>query len=215
LLHPTHEHIHNHGGARLLEQWDFTRAGDTRVLGRRQWMREDSAKQELSFFGVSFGLKLPTGEFDVRNAVGDLAERSLQPGTGTTDLLLGGFYSHVVPASSSSWFAQTLWQTPLNYRSDYRPGRRLSLDVGYRYEATDRIGLMLQLNTLYRTRDSGREAEPDDTGGRFVYLSPGVSYAVAKNAQLYAFVQKPLYQHVNGVQLTADWSALAGFSVRF
>ena len=95
------------------------------------------------------------------------------------------------------------------------PGRRLSLDVGYRYEATDRIGLMLQLNTLYRSRDAGREAEPDDTGGRFVYLSPGVSYAVSKNAQVYAFVQKPLYQHVNGVQLTADWSALAGFSVRF
>ena len=56
-------------------------------------MREDSAKQELSFFGLSFGLKLPTGEFDVRNAMGALAERSLQPGTGTTDLLLGAFYS--------------------------------------------------------------------------------------------------------------------------
>ncbi|HUP94428.1 MAG TPA: transporter [Burkholderiales bacterium] len=215
LLHPTHEHIHNHGGAQLLERWDFTRVGDTRVLGRRQWMRENTEKQQLSFFGLSFGLKLPTGDFDVRNAAGALAERSLQPGTGTTDLLLGAFYSHVVPAFSSSWFVQTLWQTPLDYRADYRSGRRLSLDVGYRYEATDRIGLMLQLNTLYRSRDAGRESEPDDTGGRFVYLSPGVSYAVAKNAQIYAFVQKPLYQHVNGVQLTADWSALAGFSVRF
>jgi hypothetical protein len=28
--------------------------------------------------------------------------------------------------------------------------------------------------------------------------------------QLYGFVQLPLYQYVNGTQLTADWSAVAG-----
>lgn len=211
----SHAHVHNHGGAQLLETWDFTRAGDVRVLGRRQWMHENAEQQRLSFFGINFGLKIPTGEFDVKNAAGQLAERSLQPGSGTTDLLLGGFFSHVVPAWSSSWFVQALWQAPLNEREDYRPGRRISLDAGYRYEITGRIGLMLQLNTLYRARDRGLEAEPQDSGGRFVSLSPGVSYAIAKNLQLYAFVQKPLYQYVNGVQLTADWSALAGVNVRF
>ena len=215
VLHPTHEHVHNHHGAQLLDQWDFTRLGDIRVLGRRQWMIENAAQQRLSFVGVNFGLKLPTGDFDVRNAQGDLAERSLQPGSGTTDLLLGAFFSQVLPAASSSWFLQALWQAPLNYRSDYKPGRRLSLDLGYRYEASDAVGLMLQMNTLYRSRDSGAEAEPEDTGGRFVYVSPGVSYAIAKNMQIYGFVQKPVYQHVNGVQITANWSALMGLSVRF
>ena len=74
---------------------------------------------------------------------------------------------------------------------------------------------MHQLNALYRSRDSGAQAEPEDTGGGFLFVSPGISYALTKTTQVYAFVQKPLYQYVNGVQLTADWSALVGISTRF
>jgi hypothetical protein len=210
-----HVHIHNHGGAKLPEQWDFTELGDVRVLGRYQWRSEDSAAHKLNFYGVNFGLKLPTGEIHVRNAAGDLAERTLQPGTGTTDLLLGAFYSQLLGHYDSSWFIQGLWQAPLNSREDYKPGQRVSFDVGFRYEATGKLGLMIQLNALYKGRDSGAQAEPDDTGGKFVFISPGISYAVAKNFQVYGFVQKPLYQYVNGVQLTADWSALVGVSARF
>jgi hypothetical protein len=210
-----HSHIHNHRGAQLLEQWSFTRVGDVRVLGRRQWLAEDTASRKLSFYGMNFGLKLPTGDKELRNDNGDRAERTLQPGTGTTDLLLGGYYSRVLPTADASWFVQALLQTPLNSREDYRPGRRVTLDVGYRYEMTDAVGLMLQLNALYRAKDSGRQAEPDDTGGRFLFVSPGASIAVTKSTQLYGFVQFPLYQHVNGVQLTSDWSAVVGMSMRF
>ena len=87
--------------------------------------------------------------------------------------------------------------------------------MGYRYSATDRLTLMLQLNALYKDRDKGDEAEPDDSGGKFVFVSPGLSYVVVKNVQLYGFVQLPVYQYVNGVQLTADWAAVAGISTRF
>jgi hypothetical protein len=107
------------------------------------------------------------------------------------------------------------WQAPLSDRDAYKPGRRISFDVGYRYEATERIGLMLQLNALYRGRDSGTQAEPADTGGRFLFVSPGASYAVSKALQLYAFFQKPLHQHVHGVQLVADWSLVGGLNMRF
>jgi hypothetical protein len=211
----SHDHIHNHRGAQLLEQWSFTGLGDARVLARRQWMSEDRAGSTLFFYGITAGVKAPTGEFDRTNRAGDVAERSLQPGSGTTDVLLGSYFSQVLPAFASSWFAQVLWQAPLSERDDYKPGRRLSADVGYRYEATERVGLMLQLNALHRGRDSGAQAEPADTGGEFLFVSPGVSYAVSKAIQLYAFFQKPLYQHVNGVQLVSDWSVVAGLNMRF
>jgi hypothetical protein len=210
-----HLHVHNHLGAQLPEQWDFTRLGDIRVLGRYQLRSENADAYRLSFYGLNFGIKLPTGNRDITNADGDRAERTLQPGTGTTDLLLGAFYSQLLGQSDSSWFVQGLWQSPLNSREDYRPGKRLSFDVGYRYEATDKLGLMIQVNALYKGRDSGVQAEPEDTGGKFLFVSPGISYAVAKNFQVYGFVQKPIYQYVNGVQLTADWSAVAGVSARF
>jgi len=37
---------------------------------------------------------------------------------------------------------------------------------------------------------------------------------VGQHLQAYGFVQLPLYQYVNGTQLTADWSVVAGLSWR-
>ena len=74
---------------------------------------------------------------------------------------------------------------------------------------------MLQVNANFKGRDSGANAEPDDSGQRQVFVSPGASWNLTRDAQLYAFVQMPVYQAVNGVQLTAGWSALAGVSFRF
>ena len=211
----THYHLDNDSGAPVPEFWNFIRMDDIRVLGRYQLRSENQQTHSLSFYGLNFGLKLPTGSRDIVNADGERAERSLQPGTGTTDLLLGAYYSQFLPNSNASWFFQGMWQKPLNYREDYRPGQRVALDLGYRYEVTDQLGLMVQLNALYRDRDSGLQAEPDDTGGRFLFISPGISYAITKNFQVYGFVQLPIYQYVNGVQLTADWSAVVGISTRF
>jgi len=164
---------------------------------------------------VNAGVKLPTGIRDVRNGSGALAERSLQPGTGTTDLLLGAFVSQLWPQSDHSWFAQVLLQRAFGSRDDYRPGDRVNLDLGYRYEVSERLGLIVQLNGLVRHRDRGAEAEPEDSGGRFVHLSPGIGYALSRRTQLYGFVQLPLYQHVNGVQLVADWALAVGLTTRF
>jgi hypothetical protein len=209
-----HTHIHNHMGAQLPESWNFSEVGDARVLGRRQWRNENVEAQRLDFYGVNFGVKLPTGKTELRNGEGDLAERTLQPGSGTTDLLAGGFFRRVL-GSGRSWFVDALVQQALNSHDEFKPGRRTGLDAGYRYEASEKLGLMLQLNFLHRQRDSGAEAEPDNSGGRFVFLSPGASYMLTDKLQVYGFLQLPLYQHVNGVQLTADWALVAGISTRF
>jgi hypothetical protein len=209
-----HDHIHNHMGAQLPERWDFTALGDLRVLGRYQFAPRQEGEQH-SVWGLNFGLKLPTGKFDERNADGDLAERTLQPGTGTTDALLGAYFSRQLPQRDLSWFAQALYQAPLNERENFRPGSRLGLDLGMRYDIASRAGLMLQLNYLYKARDKGAEAEPEDSGGTFLFVSPGASWDLTKDFQLYGFVQVPVYQKVNGVQLTADYAVVVGLSTRF
>lgn len=210
-----HLHIHNHRGAQIRDSWDFTRLGDVRVMGRYQWSRNAPEGQDHANYGVNLGLKLPTGQTHVDNAKGDQAERSLQPGSGTTDLLLGAYYNRLLSGLDTSWFVQGMFQQPLNSHENYEPGHRISADFGWRYEATPKIGLLTQINLLLVERDRGAQAEPANTGGKFVYFSPGASFAVTPNAQLYGFVQLPLYQYVNGVQLTADWSLAAGVSVRF
>lgn len=72
-----------------------------------------------------------------------------------------------------------------------------------------------QINAQIKDRDRGGQAEPMDSGGSFVWLSPGLSYALTHAAKVYGFVQLPLYQRVNGVQLTAGWTAAAGASWHF
>jgi hypothetical protein len=210
-----HEHIHNHMGAKLPETWDFTALGDMRVLGRYQFDSHQHGDARQDAWGLNFGLKLPTGKFDERNADGDLAERSLQPGSGTTDALLGAYFSSNLPLRNLSWFVQGLFQAALNEREDFKPGNKFGLDLGTRYEAGERVGLMLQLNYLQKARDSGAEAEPNDSGGTFWFISPGASWNLTKAFQVYGFVQVPLYQKVNGVQLTADYAVVVGLSTRF
>jgi hypothetical protein len=210
-----HRHIHNHQGEHLLETWSFRELGDVRVLGRYEFFasREDVAAQRSA--GLTFGVKLPTGRHDVANDEGELAERTLQPGTGTTDLLIGAYLHGAAPLADMSWFARVQAVVPMNSRDGYKPGKQLSVDGGVRYAVARDVGLMLQLNYLVKDRDGGAQAEPADSGQRQLFVSPGVSWNLSKNAQVYAFVQFPLHQSVNGVQLTADRSALAGVSWRF
>lgn len=215
LVQREHEHIHNHHGEQLLEQWDFRGVGDLRIAARRQWQ---SASDDLSLaqsWGLLGGLKLPSGRTTVANDDGDAAERSLQPGTGTTDAFGGAFYQAAWPRQGVSAFAQGVYGAALNSYRDYRPGPRFAFDAGLRYEAVPQWALLLQLNALWRGRDSGAEAEAEDSGGRYVFLSPGLSWSPSRDLQLFAIAQLPLYQYVNGVQLTAAWGATAGLGWRF
>lgn len=211
-----HDHIHNHRGAPLPESWNFSEFGDVRLTGRYQFLAgETSESATLSFAGMTAGLKLPTGKIDVANAEGAVAERTLQPGTGTTDALLGAYYRQAIGQRNVSWFVQANAQLPLNSRDNFRPGKQFLVDLGARWEATNKLALMLQLNAHWKGRDSGIEAEPDDSGSRMASVSPGLTYAITPQVQLYAFVQLPVYQHVNGVQLVADRSYAAGVSLQF
>jgi len=209
-----HLHIHNHRGERLPERWDFRGLGDARAQLRYEAMPMADAERPRAA-GFTFGLKLPTGKHDVANADGAVAERPLQPGSGTTDALVGAYWHGLDPQSGWSWFGRAQAILALNSRDEFKPGRQLQIDGGVRYALGAKVALMLQANLLVKGRDQGANAEPEDSGQRGIFLSPGISWAVGKDALAYAYVQVPLYQYVNGVQLTADWSALVGASIRF
>ncbi|WP_223264432.1 hypothetical protein [Sulfuriferula plumbiphila] len=207
-----HEHIHNDpiNGAQP-ETWKFSALGDVQLLGL---YRFDPGHTSPASAGLRFGVKLPTGSIAQRNAGGELAERSLQPGSGSTDVVAGAFYG-APGAPGGNWFSQIQWQHAVAIRDNYRPGDTVSLDAGYAQALTTRLQGLLQLNLRWKDRDSGSNAEPADSGGEYAHISPGLAFAVSKDTRLYGFVQLPLYQSVRGTQLTADWTAAAGVNVRF
>jgi hypothetical protein len=213
LVERSHEHIHIHEdeGEQELQTWNFTELGDIRAVARYTIPAPPGAMTS----GMSLGLKLPTGSFKERNDAGELAERSLQPGTGTTDAIAGVFFTGTGPGPNATWFADATGTFALNTRDDYRPGVRLGVNGGVRYSFTREWAGLLQLNFLYKDHDKGQAAEPADSGGTFWFLNPGVSWLATPGLQVFAYVQLPLYQRVNGVQLTADWAGVLGVAARF
>ena len=207
----SHSHIADPAGAASLEAWNFSKIGDFRLLG---FYRLDNPDPDVNY-GLIMGLKLPAGDYRVRNADGTVAERALQPGTGSTDLVLGGYYSGPGAYLDSSWFAQALAQQAAATKDGFKPGAQYLLNLGYRHPLSESWHALVQVNASVKARDAGVNAEPDLSGSNTVFLSPGLSYALSHDAQIYGFVQLPVYRHVNGVQLSANWALIAGVSVQF
>lgn len=205
-----HLHVHHHHGAQIPESWRFDTIGDARVTLRHrpavQHMRETS-------WSLQGGLKLPTGKIDVRNAEDDEAERSVQPGSGTTDLLLGGGLAYAPLSMTGSLFTNLMLQAPLNERDGYRPGWRASVQAGWLIPVGGKWDLILQGTLLHVGRDRGDNAEPDDSGRTEVALVPALSYALSRTLSVYGQLELPVYQNVNGVQLTHDYAVSAGLSL--
>jgi hypothetical protein len=193
----------------VTERWDIRRVGDVQVVGRYQLPLQDTMA-----YAVSAGVKLPTGSHTIANDDGAVAERSLQPGTGTTDLIVGASARRAL-TTNDALFAQVSATVALNSRDSYRPGQRIDVAFGAVHQYASGVSAALQLNVGHRGRDSGAQAEPDVTGSTTVQLSPGINVAVGGATHLYGFVQVPLYQHVNGVQLVPRWSMLIGVNTLF
>jgi len=182
--------------------------GDIKVLGRYLGF---SANKNL---GLQFGLKLPTGDHTKTFKDGSPLDRGLQPGTGTTDLLVGVYHFDAI---NRDWdyFAQGQVQVALNSRDDYRPGNALNLNIGVRYVANEFVTPQLQINAKTSQHDSGANADRPNSGGTLAYLSPGLTVNVQENLKVYGFLQVPIYQHVEGNQLTPRWTGTLGVRYTF
>ncbi len=211
----SHSHIEDPTGADggpFHEAWNFTKLGDIRLLGMYQFENE---KNPQVSYGLTFGLKLPTGSYRVTNDDGKEAERALQPGTGSTDGVIGAYYSGPSFGQDASWFAQVLYQQAALIKDDFKPGNQLQLNLGYRLPLAHDFQALVQLNTMIKGRDTGGQAENDLSGSRTVFISPGLAYSVTHDFQLYTFVQLPVYRNYNGIQLAVDYAVVGGATLRF
>lgn len=206
------------------QQAKFNALGDVRLLGT--W--KAGAGHE-SGGGVRFGVKLATGATDKTMSPADPAdpgtpyqlERSSQPGTGSTDAIIGAYWYRNAPGHGWGWFVSGQVQTAVATKDQYRPGNETTLDLGMHYEVAQGVNLLLQLNGQHRARDTGDNANPA-SGGHSVSLSPGVSYALTPQTQIYGYLQKPIVRYANtdsadpaSGQLMARWSAAVGITQRF
>jgi hypothetical protein len=234
--HSTYGSSSNPLGADDLSGATIKGLGDIRVIGTWQGLLE---RKNLGF---QFGIKLPTGDFGGPNAADNgvagrhptpfrsgpaaqnpspdnLVDTSLQPGTGSTDLIFGTFYHQPVSEDVDA-FVNAQFQTAVANRlhqagQDYRPGNTATVSFGARYEANSDFVPQLQVNVYRKGADQGALADTTDTAGTVVNLSPGATFSVRQNLQVFGFAQVPVFSHLAGYQLAPRWTASAGVSYGF
>jgi len=221
-INRTHEHnIGPYSGATPADHEKFhaSALGDIKILGRYRWTLNEESNAGV---GVKFGLKLSNGKKDItlQNSVDVPEEVSLQPGNGSSELIVGVFWQQADSKSDWSWFAQGSLQTSVKSDDAFKPGNQINLDGGSRYAVSHAVSALLQINAQINRADSGDSAALTEngaasSGGRAISLSPGISYAMTRHNQIYGLVQLPIYQYVNGEQLTPSASYAVGFNHRF
>ena len=154
---------------------------------------------------MQLGLKLPTGRtnfnFSDGPQAGSALDRGLQPGTGTTDALIGVYHFGAL-TEKLSYFANALVQLPLNAKDDFKPGAGFNMNLGVRYLTSSGITPQFQINARTEKRESGTNADVANSGSTILNLSPGVTVPIGKDIQAYGYIQIPIYQRVNGLILS-------------
>jgi hypothetical protein len=221
--HEGHEDIEPSGAVTIgkatgiPQRWNFTALGDVHVAVRYIILRPaEPGGTTLSAFA---GVKLPTGKTDECNDAGQEAEIAMQPGTGSVDPLAGATLQRgfsIGEATRLPAFFGVAAHTPgTDGRFGYRPGTELLLNAGAAYPLTSKLSALGQINFRYKDRDHVGRAPGElaaDTGGEYLYVSPGLQAAILDGLALYSYVQVPVLQRVNGIQLVSRWNLLVGLS---
>ncbi len=179
---------------------NWTGVGDLRLRGIYTGFSDDWSS------GLTFGVKLPTASHSHTEALGDL-DRDTQIGSGSTDLLFGGFHRASLAGSLRwNWFAQAQMALPVAQQGDFRPGMEADAATGIYYDGLSlgrvAISPVAQVISVWRGRDNGAAAAPADSGYQRVLLAPGIEFNL-RPVSIYADVEIPVYQNVAGNQLVA------------
>jgi hypothetical protein len=175
--------------------------------------------------GLQLGVKLPTGRYgtDVKFNSGPLAgeplDASLQPGTGSTDIIVGAYYYQPISVDFG-FFVNAQFQSAVKSKqdqpgNDYRPGNSTTVSFGVRYEANPKVVPQLQMNLLHKSVDQGALADIYSTAGYVAYVSPGMTVHVAGNLHAFGFAQLPVYSDLVGYQLFPRYTFSVGASYAF
>ena len=182
-----------------VDRFEHAAIGDVRLTATYTGLLRDHTT------GLTLGVKLPTGDFRYPGF-----DRDTEIGTGSTDLLLGVYHlGDLNKARTWTYFAQARAQIILASQGGYTPGNEVNGAIGISYGGLGRMTAkvtftpLLQLEGSVRAKDSGlATADSQGSGYERMVVAPGIEMAVGK-WKLYGDLGFPVYQHVNGNQLTA------------
>jgi hypothetical protein len=190
---------------------DVSGLGDIALSTRFKW----------SDHTVIAGVKFATGEDDLTLNV---SRRYLQPGTGSTDLMLAVRREYSADADHPWFFWQLGAQGAVAYDANFRPGASLTGSAGVRYAWTEALNFSLQTTAIRQFRDKNTMnaagftayAEDLESAAFSTHLAAGLTYRLGAKTSAYLFYSTPLKNNnmsdrpngsqVNPVHSSEIWS---------
>ena len=190
---------------------DVSGLGDIAVSTRFKW----------ADYVVIAGVKLPTGADDLALNV---SRRYLQPGTGSTDLMLAVRREYAADADHPWFFWQVGAQGSVAYDANFRPGSTLTGTLGVRYGWTEALNFSLQTTAIRQFRDKNTMsaagftayAEDLESAAFSTHVAAGLTYQLGAQTSAYVFYSTPMKNNnlsdrpngtqVNPVHSSEIWS---------
>jgi hypothetical protein len=209
---------HEHFDGGNFQRFRLDGLGDIALAARYRFLPDLSA---------SVAVKLPTGNRDATGDAGVEAEPTIAPGTGSTDVSASVVWQRTASVPSLTWgplgnTGAMPWFVGVTGRRngvgtrDYRAGDELQMNAGANYPVSETFQALFQINARFKGKDDvgTTDALRNDTGGSFVYLSPGARVAFSPRTALYGYIQIPIYQRINGVNIASKYNFFTGLQVR-
>ncbi len=164
--------------------------------------------------GVAIGAFFPTGgtvQSDIPSNPNFVS--------GTMDPLLSLDASYEIN-SMVSVFTRVFTRMPSYENTDgYQAGASFVYMGGLQFRLFESLMPSIALTGLNRIGDQQDGATVPDSGGDWIYLTPGLAYAftgeMLRGLSLYASAQIPVYQFLNGTQLAEDFNLTLGLAYGF
>lgn len=184
-------------GAPDIQSFTHDAVGDIRVQGIYTGSSPDMST------GLTFGLKLPTGDYTYPNF-----DRDTEIGSGSTDALIGAYHRGAITSDNTfSYFVQDSLDQPFLTHGGYLPGTEDDAAVGAYYNGWSLGGVKItpiaEVLNSYRSRDRGWAANTPNSGYERILLAPAIELDY-KRVMVFFDVGFPVYVNVNGDQLVAS-----------
>lgn len=175
---------------------------------------------------LSAGVKLPTGQVSHRNVSRIFLSPDMQSGSGTFDYILRSALNITelgIPFLSMN-LSVAFRDNGINNRfgsTETFEGRRFGFGdewtfiSGWRYILVNKHGTFVpDLNVKYRIQEPNTEqftAAPN-SGGSWLSIPVGLSYVFDPNKSARIYAEFPVYQNLNGLQISTSFTAGVQFN---
>ena len=200
---------------RTISQFGAENFSETRGLGDAVFLIKYAIPELIgtaSVLNVGVGTKAPLGKSNLVTEEGFQLTADLQPGSGAWDII--GWLAlsknlEVRPSATISgsltYRATGINNAYLNNSSSYEFGNSVQVNVGYAdqflmFNTVFNPSLILKYRRTLLDKIDGSELP--NTGGRWVFVRPGLSAQITPALSFNTRIELPIFSYVDGTQLT-------------